>query len=559
MLSVSQHLSLRPWLGPPALILVTAAAHLYGLGGGFISDDGPMLAANPRLAQSGAIWDFFTKGVWANTALELESKNAWRPIHLLWLWAGNRLFGPSALAFHLGNLVLHIANALLLLALFRRLVPALPLISACLGAAVFALHPAITESVAWISGVTDPLMSLFLLASFLAYLDWRDGGGWLALAISLFLFAGGLLCKETAAVWPLVLLLHETLLGAKEGRRRALAGLALFLLLLGLYLILRSSVLIAAAPADLSLSRLPRLFEFLLAALRQALIPWPVPFYFSSPPQGMGGPLSAGAGLAALSGLGVLAWRFPGARFPLAFALLLLLPPLGIAFHDRGAFAARFLYLPLAGLGMALAICLPARILAGLLIPLAFLTPLAAADWRDEGVFFAKVLKDNPADASGWSGLAKFQLRNGREEDALATYKKAAEAVEPPQAKASLIEARALLLGRKGRAQESIEAYSALLDMAGYEAIGQIGIGNNLWMSKRGGEAMAAYMKALLIDPDNHEALFNAGRLAQSLGRAEEARAFFSRLVLLPPSPMLDAKALAHARAYVGRGESERP
>jgi tetratricopeptide (TPR) repeat protein len=539
--------------------MLAAAAHLYGLGGGFISDDWPMLVDNRRLAAPNALWNFFTQGVWANTALELESKNAWRPLHLLWLWAGNRLFGPSALAFHIGNLVLHLANALLLLALIRRLAPHLPMAGAVLGAAFFALHPATTESVAWISGVTDPLMSLFLLASLLTYLAWREDGQAWKLAAFLLLFAGGLLCKETAAAFPLVLLLHEVLLAPKDGRRRATMGLGLAFALLAAYLFLRSLVIADAAPSVLAADRLARLGEFFLAALKQALIPWPTPFYFSYPPEGLAGPATLGPGLAGLTGLALLAWRRPATRFPLGLALLFLLPPLGVAFHATGSFSSRFLYLPLAGLGMALCLVLPRRALALILIPLAGLTPLAGADWRDEGVFFAKVIRDNPAGGAGWSGLGKFQLRQGREEEALATYREAGKAILDPKDRASLIEARGFLLGRKGRTQESLDAYALLLDLPGFEAIGQIGIGNNLWMAGRGSEALAAYVKALLIDPDHPQALFNAGRLAQSLGRRDEAFAFFSRLVLLPPSPMLDAKALAHARAYLKRGENEQP
>ena len=45
-----------------------------------------------------------------------------------------------------------------------------------LAALIFGLHPAHIEAVAWISGVTEPLLGIFLIASFLAYVQSRAEG-----------------------------------------------------------------------------------------------------------------------------------------------------------------------------------------------------------------------------------------------------------------------------------------------------------------------------------------------------------------------------------------------
>jgi tetratricopeptide (TPR) repeat protein len=72
-------------------------------------------------------------------------------------------------------------------------------------ATLFALHPVHMESVAWVSGVTDPLMAIFLIGSFLAYLHFREENRWGWMAWALTLFALGLLEKETIVVLaPLV-------------------------------------------------------------------------------------------------------------------------------------------------------------------------------------------------------------------------------------------------------------------------------------------------------------------------------------------------------------------
>jgi 4-amino-4-deoxy-L-arabinose transferase-like glycosyltransferase len=112
---------------------------------------------------------------------------------------------------------------------------------------LFALHPVHIESVAWVSGVTDPLLAIFLLGSFLAYLQFREGNrwGWMGLALAFFVL--GLLEKETAIVLGPLAFLYAWLY-AEERSWITRFALALehslgFLALTGLYLALRAHVL----------------------------------------------------------------------------------------------------------------------------------------------------------------------------------------------------------------------------------------------------------------------------------------------------------------------------
>jgi tetratricopeptide (TPR) repeat protein len=92
----------------------------------------------------------------------------------------HRLFGLNPTAFHFHNLLLHIANSILVYLLLLRLLPtqikhrqsttanrhSLPFLAAL----IFALHPLHVEPVAWASGRKDLLYAFFYLLSLLSYL-----------------------------------------------------------------------------------------------------------------------------------------------------------------------------------------------------------------------------------------------------------------------------------------------------------------------------------------------------------------------------------------------------
>jgi tetratricopeptide (TPR) repeat protein len=81
---------------------------------------------------------------------------------------------------------------------------------------LFGLHPAHVENVAWLSAVGDLLLSTLCLTSFLAFLQYRERRGRLWLGISLSLFALALLAKETAMVFPALILTFALLFEAKD-------------------------------------------------------------------------------------------------------------------------------------------------------------------------------------------------------------------------------------------------------------------------------------------------------------------------------------------------------
>lgn len=142
---------------------------------------------------------------------------------LSWLSHGlvYSVWGLNPLGYHLGNLVLHAANAvlvyLLTAALLRRVWHADTSTmgisaSAAVGALVFALHPLRVEAVAWATERQEVLCALFSLLAVLTYLRMQEvgcsrAGRWHALSVCCFGLS--LLSKATGIMLPIVLLILD--------------------------------------------------------------------------------------------------------------------------------------------------------------------------------------------------------------------------------------------------------------------------------------------------------------------------------------------------------------
>jgi tetratricopeptide (TPR) repeat protein len=161
-----------------------------------------------------------------------------------------RLSGDRPLGFHLANVALHLANALLVFALVRRLAaqgaraddasPRRPEDVALLAALLFAAHPLQTQAVTYLAQRYTTLATCFFLGSTYAYVRSRTADGWKrAFAwYALFLAAAGAACwtRQSAFILPLAIGILELTIFSGPPRRflrllpLALAGLAAALL-----------------------------------------------------------------------------------------------------------------------------------------------------------------------------------------------------------------------------------------------------------------------------------------------------------------------------------------
>jgi hypothetical protein len=153
----------------------------------------------------------------------------YQPLSWVTLAVDYALWGMQPRGYHVTNLVLHTANALLVYALALALLPraAAPCgraspsaadgislsIAAAVAALFFAIHPLRVESVAWVTERRDVLSGFFLLLTVLAYLrmvDARPAGAWRTwFGLSLGCFILSLLSKAWGMTLPVVLLVLD--------------------------------------------------------------------------------------------------------------------------------------------------------------------------------------------------------------------------------------------------------------------------------------------------------------------------------------------------------------
>ncbi|HUZ01026.1 MAG TPA: hypothetical protein VMU89_11790 [Thermomicrobiaceae bacterium] len=168
-----------------------------------------------------------------------------------YFWLLDPHLGLDPRAWHVANLVLHLAVVAVAAVVFRQLLTSWSATAAA--AAAFGLHSALFLVLAWVAVVGDlvpTLFSLLALALYLRYLDRRGARGArgaAALIAAVLACLAALLSKESAASLPPILVLAQLLLAPSErrvaGRRVWLGGSALpFLGLLAGYLLLVTRV-----------------------------------------------------------------------------------------------------------------------------------------------------------------------------------------------------------------------------------------------------------------------------------------------------------------------------
>ncbi len=177
-----------------AIVLLVFAGYLPALNADFAITDDRAVVRNPRLTAPDGL-----RRIWFSTESE-----QYQPLTYTSFWLERRVWGLRAEGYHLVNIVLHAANAVLVWLLLSKI----GVRGAALAALLFALHPVNVESVAWIYERKNVLSGLFVLLTFLALFRFDEKRRWRWYGIALALFAAALLTKASTVVAPAVLLLY---------------------------------------------------------------------------------------------------------------------------------------------------------------------------------------------------------------------------------------------------------------------------------------------------------------------------------------------------------------
>lgn len=263
----------RPWVPELVACGITALAYLATLSFGFVYDDVPQILKNPAIQSWRYLPQYFTSHVWA-AIYPNSAGNYYRPLFLLWLRLNYIVFGADSFGWHATSVLCHVVATYLVFRLIQQLTGDRWI--AYSAAVMFGVHPAHIESVAWISGVTDPLMACFVLGSCTAFLNFRESRKALSLILSLGLFALALLSKETAAVLPVLIfvlaLIRPRNASLTEGGQpktlSAIRETAPYVLVAVLYIIVRYQALRGFAHATISIS------------WKEVLLTWPAVLWF---------------------------------------------------------------------------------------------------------------------------------------------------------------------------------------------------------------------------------------------------------------------------------------
>jgi tetratricopeptide (TPR) repeat protein len=457
----------------PAILLALLVCLSLGVSlfGGFVWDDAPLIVDNSLIKSPSGISRILTSGFWETGDRHDRFRSFFRPVVSLSYALDYAVWGLRPAGFHLTNLLLHFLCCWLVYRIC--LAESVPQWAALAGAALFAVHPVHVESVAWISGRTDLLCALFLLASFI--FARREGRR--TLSISLALFALALFSKEMAATLPLLVFFDRLLSrgGVKENLRPAFFKAWPYLAVLGLYLAVRWLVLAhgSAQIFEMSFASYTATALFVVARYLMLLI-CPVGLDAHYPYEPLGGLLIPIALLATLMLAVVfvatrpLSRNSPRGLYWLGWIFLSLVPVLAFGRFGDVLMADRFLYIP--SVGVAALVALSLRVLACgerpflsgrqvvaavvvLLVLFGSLSVRRSLVWRNDYTLFSDMARTSPHSALVRGNLGSALYRRGEYGRAVEEFK-AAIALSPSYSLA--YHNLAAALEREGRLEEAL-------------------------------------------------------------------------------------------------------
>jgi protein O-mannosyl-transferase len=550
------------------LVLVTLLVYLPAWRHQFLRFDDADYVTDNGMVQSGLTW---AGAKWAFTTF--HSSN-WHPLTWLSHMLDATLFGPGPTGPHGANVLLHVANTVLLFLLLGRLTQAVW--RSALVAALFALHPLHVESVAWVAERKDLLSGMFFLLSVLAYTSYVSYVSHKAerslrfYLLSLFFFALGLLSKPMLVTLPLVLLL----LDYWPLRRFTIYDLRFTIWPLirekvpFLVLSIVSCVITYQAQqqggAVRSLASFPldeRIGNAAVAYARYlGKVFWPVDLAVFYPHPGQWPPGLVLLAAALLAGLCLLVLRY-GRRFPYAVTgwfwfLGMLIPVIGLVQVSNQSMADRYTYLPSIGLFIVLAwgagelvdCRRRAKALAGIaaglvVVACAVQTRGQLRYWRDGESLFRHALAVTGRNFVAHNNLGNVLLDQGHVDEAIAHYQRALE-IQPRYADAGNNLGSALL--EKGQVDEAIAWYQKALELQPDYALAHNNLGNALLRKGQVDEAIAQYCKTLALQPDYASAWNNLATALRKKGQLDEAIIHYRKALELNP---------CHARGHNNLGD----
>lgn len=466
----------------------------------------------------------------------------WHPLTWLSHMLDYQLYRLAPWGHHFTNLLLHLANTLLVFAVLRRFTGALW--RSWFVAALFAIHPMHVESVAWVAERKDVLSTCFALLTLWAYAQHAGGtqSRWFHF-MALFFFAGGLLCKPMLVTLPFVLLLLDYWpLNRLTGKNRqstirekapffALAALSCVIT----YLAQQSGNAITAT-ADLPIANrlenvlvaygwylLKFLFPVDLAVIYPYETHWPA-----------GTVILCGAVLAAITLAAVLVrHRHPWLLVGWLWFGGTLVPVIGLVQVGSQGMADRYSYLPYLGLFIILSWAgaawkersrwpksAAALAMATPLLICSILTWRQIGYWKNSQSLFQHAVAVTQNNFIALANLADNELSLGHVQAAIDLDR---QAIGFKSSFAPAYGQLGMALCKAGQPGEGIAKLKQALQMDPKLSQTHADLADILAQTGADDAAIPEYQEAVRLDPDNLEALNHLGVALENAGRTDEA------------------------------------
>ena len=559
------------------LAAVVFAVYANTLLNGFVYDDNIQLVANPWITDFKYLPDVLsTHSFGFKDGKDLGT--TYRPLAIIVFMTEYSLFGLKPAGWHLVNVLLHLANTLMVFftasVLLKVLSPKegrLANIAPFAAALVFAVHPVNSETVSWASCVPELVYTFLSVTAFNLYIRSRNSSSYALNIASAALFFIALFAKETAIVLPMLVFVFD-LLYPDNKRVIGVAALKRYLPYAAftvLYFLIRLSALGGMAPRE---NMYPFLngFQYLLNGftlfvnyLRVLLIPVnDYPFQVLDPVFSISEPRAfISIALTFIFFAFILFARKRINNISLlsaAIIVLPILPALYIPGISRAAFADRYLYLPTFGFGIVLSMLLISLggmtadrragtyvIAALVVISIAFsaATGLRNTRWKDDITLWRASLQGSQENYFAMYQLGAAYLKAGKYDEGIEMAARAIAVTgsskypDPAVTGDSLLNL-AYAYQEKGMLAEAAAQYEELLAIMPGDPMINYNIATVYLQSGLLDQAIAHFSKALegfSAPEDRRDALLNLGNCYTKKGDFGTARLSYEEALRISP------------------------
>ncbi len=513
---------------------------------------------------------------WESIQWAFQSTTAgnWHPLTMLSHMADVELYGMNAGGHHWNNVLLHLANSLLLFGVLRSMTGSVWRSGLAVG--LFALHPLHVESVAWVSERKDVLSVFFLMLTLWSYTHYVRRFKIFWYILTFLFFTLGLMAKSMLVTLPFILLLldfwpfkrifsgEKSHCGKIEFNTRVIWEKIPFLLLTLVFSVVTFAVQKQTGAVE-SLNAYPlhertanAIVSYVLY-LGKTVCPINLSVFYPRPPawtwwQVFGSLLLLGLlTLASIRSAKKYPWLFVGWFWFVGT----LVPVIGIIQVGIQGMADRYTYIPLIGIFIAFSwsifevfkrfqfprvglIIFSAILLVNLMLG----SFLQTQHWRNTRTLFENAVSVDPGNYLAHTTLGSDLIRGGEIQKGL-SHIQAALQLKPNYAKAHY--EMGLFFFNAGKTDKAAHHFSRSMLLNPFDASSHNNLGVISALQGKTADALMHFQKAIEIQPQMIEAYNNLGSFWAKQGRYDDAIGHFEKVLEMAPDDQKAAKNLAAA------------